>query len=272
MPSKLFEDFKRLSKMAEIDFIKYGLFSGKDWNYKGLKAPYNRVYIIIEGEGFIITENFTKKLKAGYAYLIPGNMTFDTKTTIGMKKLYVHFNMESYFHINMMSNLEEILETEIDRSLFDYYATCFEEKVIQEYLLINGALTSLIYELRSQLDISGYDDQIKDMPEILHGLHRMLQASLTGKTRIGPLAESLGTSQSMLSKVFKTATGMTLKSYMKEQLMTKAQIQLISTNSSIQEIAYGLEYEDALYFSRLFNQWTGMSPTQYRKANKTLYI
>lgn len=272
MPRVLFEDFKRISKMAEIDFIKYGLFCGKDWNYKNLKDPYNRLYIVLEGEGMVVANGITVQLKAGNAYLIPRDMAFETKTIIGMKKLFIHFKMASYFHFNMMNGLGKVLETKIDTDLYQQYADRLEEQGIQDYLKINSAFKGLIYDLISQLDIRTYEDQIKDIPVVLHELHRLLQVDLTGKTRIGSLADALGTSQSMLSKVFKTTTGITLKHFMKRELMTRAQIQLTSTNRSIQEIAYELEYDDPLYFSRLFHQWTGMSPTAYRKLNKTIYI
>ena len=42
---------------------------------------------------------------------------------------------------------------------------------------------------------------------------------------------------------------------------------LENTNKSISEISDAVGYENALYFSRLFKKYTGMTPTEYKKAN-----
>ena len=47
---------------------------------------------------------------------------------------------------------------------------------------------------------------------------------------------------------------------------------LQKTNKSISEISDAVGYENALYFSRLFKKYTGMNPTEYKKANKKQVI
>ena len=42
---------------------------------------------------------------------------------------------------------------------------------------------------------------------------------------------------------------------------------LENTNKSIGEISNAVGYENALYFSRLFKKYTGMTPTGYKKEN-----
>ena len=42
---------------------------------------------------------------------------------------------------------------------------------------------------------------------------------------------------------------------------------LENTNKSIGEISDAVGYENALYFSRLFKKYTGMTPTEYKKEN-----
>jgi YesN/AraC family two-component response regulator len=45
---------------------------------------------------------------------------------------------------------------------------------------------------------------------------------------------------------------------------------LLTTSKSIQEIAYELGYDDALYFSRVFKKRIGVSPTTYRANNRVV--
>ncbi|MBQ4267152.1 MAG: helix-turn-helix transcriptional regulator, partial [Clostridia bacterium] len=43
---------------------------------------------------------------------------------------------------------------------------------------------------------------------------------------------------------------------------------LENSNKNIAEIAATVGYDNALYFSRLFRKYTGMTPSEYRKKNK----
>ena len=43
---------------------------------------------------------------------------------------------------------------------------------------------------------------------------------------------------------------------------------LENSNKNITEIAATVGYDNALYFSRLFRKYTGMTPSEYRKKNK----
>ena len=43
---------------------------------------------------------------------------------------------------------------------------------------------------------------------------------------------------------------------------------LENSTKNIAEISSEVGYENALYFSRLFRKYVGMTPTQYRKKNR----
>ena len=44
---------------------------------------------------------------------------------------------------------------------------------------------------------------------------------------------------------------------------------LENSDKNINEISNIVGYENALYFSRLFKKYTGMTPTEYKKRSKT---
>ncbi|MDE6055847.1 MAG: AraC family transcriptional regulator, partial [Lachnospiraceae bacterium] len=48
----------------------------------------------------------------------------------------------------------------------------------------------------------------------------------------------------------------------------QACILLKSTDLSIRVVAHSVSYVDPLYFSRIFHQKMGVTPTEYRKTNK----
>ena len=81
------------------------------------------------------------------------------------------------------------------------------------------------------------------------------------------LAEKFNYSNSHFLTLFKKKTGFTPVQYFNHLKVQKACMYLIFTDMNIKEIAYGLGYNDPMYFSRLFKKIIGESPNTYRMKN-----
>lgn len=84
------------------------------------------------------------------------------------------------------------------------------------------------------------------------------------------VAEHFEVSVSYLSPLFKKYTGMTFLKYLTSQRVKKAKLLLEQTPLKAGEIAEMIGYQDARYFSQVFKQWTGMTPSDYRKQHGNL--
>lgn len=80
-------------------------------------------------------------------------------------------------------------------------------------------------------------------------------------------AEKLNLSPNYLSDLLKVITGKNTQEHIHFFLIEKAKNSLLSTNSSISQVAYDLGFEYPQYFSNLFKKKTGYSPNEYRKLN-----
>lgn len=58
---------------------------------------------------------------------------------------------------------------------------------------------------------------------------------------------------------------MNTASYIKGEVVLQAKRMLVHTNLPVKQIAYKLGFEDYSYFSRIFTQTTGVSPTDFRQ-------
>ena len=74
-----------------------------------------------------------------------------------------------------------------------------------------------------------------------------------------------------MAAVFRKEKGMTMQQYHNEVRMNSAQGLLKSTLMPVGEISRMLGFADMLYFSRCFRQFTGVSPTEYRKNAPRIY-
>lgn len=79
------------------------------------------------------------------------------------------------------------------------------------------------------------------------------------------IAKTLNLSYSWFRRVFKQYTGFSPAQYQMEIKLQKSKELLTSTNMSVKEIAFELNFESLSYFSTFFKSKMGSSPLEYRK-------
>ena len=82
--------------------------------------------------------------------------------------------------------------------------------------------------------------------------------------RIAQEAEDLGVSYSSFRKLFKEFTGIAPAMYQQDLRLQRAKELLSTTDESIKEIAYRLNFESPDYFSSKFKNQTGLKPSEFR--------
>ena len=80
------------------------------------------------------------------------------------------------------------------------------------------------------------------------------------------VAESVGVSHFYLSKLFREETNETFINYLTDQRLDKAKQLLQETDLSVKEITSSCGYNDQNYFSKLFKNKFGVSPTDFRRS------
>ena len=85
-----------------------------------------------------------------------------------------------------------------------------------------------------------------------------------GLPSVDYFASEMNLSAKYLSDILKSLTGKTTQEHIHYQLIEKAKLKLLASGASVAEIAYELGFEYPQYFSRLFKEKTGMSPTAFR--------
>lgn len=81
------------------------------------------------------------------------------------------------------------------------------------------------------------------------------------------LADKMCLSKSQLNRKVKFLTGINTAAYIKQSRLAHAQILLFDPEKSIGEIVLLCGFESASYFTKLFKDKFGMTPSEYRKEN-----
>lgn len=101
--------------------------------------------------------------------------------------------------------------------------------------------------------------------ELLNNLGDYLRVHLADKDLDSKLvAASVGMSRPQLDRKLKALTGLSITTYLIQLKMEKACRILASGTKSVGEVALACGFEDTSYFSRVFKQTYGVTPTQYR--------
>ncbi len=79
------------------------------------------------------------------------------------------------------------------------------------------------------------------------------------------IADNISLNPEYLSKYFKKRVGLSLSDYINKERISMAKSLLIHTNLPMSVIAENCGYNTLSYFSYVFKQLTGLSPSQYRK-------
>ncbi len=84
------------------------------------------------------------------------------------------------------------------------------------------------------------------------------------------LADEIGLDRTYLSRIFKEVTGVSIKEYIENLRMNRAEYLLSGSEMSLSEIAYFCGYSSETYFSIAFKKRNGQSPSRYRKCHSAV--
>lgn len=102
-------------------------------------------------------------------------------------------------------------------------------------------------------------------------VQKVLQAIEADPSReIQELAQMVNLSSSRLSHLFKSATRVSLQSFLSDARLRRAAELLHSTDMPVKEISYHIGYRHAPSFVRAFRSKLGSSPNDYRNRQRVV--
>jgi AraC-like DNA-binding protein/mannose-6-phosphate isomerase-like protein (cupin superfamily) len=124
-------------------------------------------------------------------------------------------------------------------------------------------LSSLLYEDQFNSSINQKDvDGVNLIVDLM-------QKSIHTRLSLREFASAANLSIAQFSTIFRKKTGHSPIEYFNHLKIQKACQYLLFTNLAVKEISNQLGIDDQYYFSRMFSKLMGLSPSNYRKKNKT---
>ncbi|MDA0107931.1 helix-turn-helix transcriptional regulator [Vibrio sp. La 4.2.2] len=161
-----------------------------------------------------------------------------------------------------MANMFDTLEIENSNCL-DAFSKDLILSQISTLLMYANRYYHRQFLMRKETDTSVYD-------RFSNLLEARLEAVISQSETI-PEVEDMARDMNMtsryLSDALKAETGKTTKDWIHYALIEKSKDRLLSSKDSVATIAYSLGFEYPQYFSRLFKNKVGMTPSEYRAEN-----
>ncbi len=125
-------------------------------------------------------------------------------------------------------------------------------------------LHNLIYQCDSD------SDNLKSLKakDFIPIIKKYIEENYQRDLSLSLLAKEFMMSGKYLSSVFKKTTGMNLNRYINIVRINRAEVMLCETDISVQDISYLCGYSDCSYFTKVFRDIKGETPTEYR-INRT---
>ena len=225
-----------------------------------------------EGEGVFESAHCKKTaLKAGDMFLLfPGEWhTYHPLNHIGWKSYWIGFkgkNMDDRVKAGFLSpekpiyhvGYSAVIETLYKRA----YEAALEESAYSQQLMAGlvNHLIGVMYSLERNIELSKNQQQVNMINKARYRIREMLEGELS----IQQLAEELGVSYSNFRKLFKEYTGLSPSTYQQDLRLQRAKELLTTTDLSVKEIAYRLNFESPDYFSSKFKAKMGVKPSEIK--------
>ena len=239
---------------------------------KGRMLDEYQMLYLVEGEG-VFSTNHVKDvpIKAGNIFLLfPGEWhTYHPAEGKQWKSYWIGYkgrNMDDRVSYNFLSPEKPVYHVGYSAAIVLLYKTAMkiaksEPAYCQQILagIVNN-LIGTMYSLERNIELNrqgGYVDMINKA-------RMMIREGVETKLTVQEIATELGSSYSNFRKLFKEYTGFSPALFQQEIKLQRAKELLTTTDLSIKEIAYRLNFESPDYFSSKFKSKVGCKPSEFR--------
>ncbi|MDE6527696.1 MAG: AraC family transcriptional regulator [Muribaculaceae bacterium] len=115
------------------------------------------------------------------------------------------------------------------------------------------------------LKLKAHSNYTSRQRELYLRFKNLLSAEINSHRAPSYYAEKMNISAVYLNEVIRKVCGISVSGYIKSEIILRAKRMLCYTSLSVKEISESLGFDDASYFSRLFSETAGISPTEFRR-------
>ncbi|MBR2354392.1 MAG: helix-turn-helix transcriptional regulator [Clostridia bacterium] len=248
----------------EIAEISYGLLDS-EWEHEDLRAAFTRVYIPLEGEGFIRVNGENICLCPGNIYVVPSELSFSCFCPEKLNKIYIHLTLTKPDGVDVFAGIPFCMILKNCEARSREIEALYEGNDIRSVLRLKLLLYEILEEALQSVSLN--NEHIKSYSEYTKRALSYIDTHLNATMTINEISSALFISKLVLQKHFKMDLGKPIGKYIDQCLMARAERELLDRSLSIKDISEHLGFCDQFYFSRKFSEHHGVSPRRFRQMH-----
>lgn len=233
------------------------------WRAEPLPVPFNRLYFIESGTGWLRTDTEELRIEPGKAYLLPTDLPCCFQCQTRVKKVYFDFNLFMPNHFDLLKDFPRICEAEIPPELIPQLRARYLGSSFADSIWLQSCICGVLCHFHEKYGFAA-DTPARYSPHVASTLD-YIRNNLSARLRIDELAERCFISRTTLAEQFHKEVGLTLGRYIDTQLISYAQRQLTQSDITVEQLSRDLGFCSQFYFSSCFKKHCHLSPMQYRK-------
>ena len=235
-----------------------------DWEYSGYQRPYNWLIYTRSGRGYVELKNRRLNLLPGSMVVVPLNHECHYYCSEPMEIGACAFTLQMAPGVDVF-DLYRVPDNPVPVNDEQLFSDIIEASSLAGgTLLAMGAMLKLLAPVieASTTRRESEQDEVR-MQKVLGYIDQHLS-----DLDMTDLSGQLGFSDGHFSRWFSAMMGVSPKRYVIQKRVEAATRLLLFGGQNIEAVARQCGYDDALYFSRIFKKYTGLSPRDYRKTKQ----
>jgi len=249
---------------------------------QALRRRFNLVYLFLSGVHDVHLGAEYRWLKPGDLVIVPENMLYASSNIRDCTGYCIHFKSEflqpllngplielfPFFDfdtdhiINLTPEESSIIQQSFKDIISEYERFSHErDHLLRNYIYILLLRMREIYRPHAKRIIEGASRSAGLANKFKH----LVEKNFIQTREVRQYADQLNITPKYLADVVKETFGKTPRELINDMLLLEAKVQLGSTDKTVTEIAYELNFTDQPHFTHFVKQRTGCSPLEYRE-------
>lgn len=235
--------------------------SGED--ISSTRPTYNKMHLVVSGRGRLCTEAGARELVPGCVFFTFSQLPYRIENTENIRYMYVSFEgsrSEDLFSRFGITPAHCVFEGH--EGIVSFWKNAIAKAGEKNLDLISESVLLYTFGEMAPADIGEEEHLIVTVRRYVEDHYTDCDLNLQS------MAETLGYSSKYISRVFKDTMGVTFSSYLTNVRIQNAVFLLEQGVTAIKNVALLTGYKDPFYFSSVFKNVVGMSPSEYIRLGK----
>lgn len=245
----------------------------ESWRYIDITPAYNKIWFIIGGECLLDLNGHEFIARPYQLYLLPcgSKQSYYNISENRVVQYWFHFSapcgpLDLFKQISLPYCIEA-KDVEYLTDLFDAVVQLEVKKALVDELTQKKLMLDILsYYIEHSATVGVYKEPDSHIKSLLEYIENNLDKDLS----LQELCRFSHFHPRYFSRYFRAKTGLLPLEYIKKARIERAQKLLETENYSIKEIGSMVGISDISYFSKLFKEKTGFSPSFYRFTTRSL--